>query len=115
MTAIDFAIPCHPDIHAMPEGVQAAGAAIRREVQYLYGQACEMYRSADGYQRAYQRSRRDAFQAVGDRKATEAEAVWADYEALFQAYHAWSNTAWSATPFRADPALLATVLDRAPR
>jgi hypothetical protein len=102
---IDFGVPCEPDVHAMPPHVQEAGRIIRREIMRLYAAMRECERNAN----AYRRSSNHAFRAAGDRRAAQADEARGKYRALFEAYHAWSGTAISATPFHADPALLAEV------
>lgn len=109
--SVDFEVPCVPDLHAMPKDVQAAGAKIRREIQRRYRKIS--YEAGCDHITQDIRPARRAVQGKPPASITppRGERAQAAYDALVEAYHAWSNTASRGTPYRPDPDLLRYVCE----
>ena len=96
----------------MPKDVRDAGAKIRREIQRRYGLIDYESRCGDITQNVRpRRAYRFNMTCRGDPIVypDRAAAAFAEYDALTEAYHAWSQTAQRSYPYKADPALLQSV------
>lgn len=110
---IDFTTPCAPNIHAMPKHIRDAGAKIRREIQQLYDLI--EYETRCDYVTQHVRPARYA--ELGKKRPhvtpSRAEVAQKRHDDLYQAYHAWANTASAVRPYRADWRLLRRVYEGA--
>ena len=107
--AIDFTVPCVPDIHAMPKPVRAAGAKIRREIQRRFSAWKDAERSAGQYARWAGRSAQGA--RISEYKNEADAAAELHWRKLSDAYLWWARTSSGAAEYTPDPALLRSVCE----
>jgi hypothetical protein len=92
---VDFSAPCQPDIHAMPAQVQAAGAAIRREIQQRH----QKWLRDERIRRGQDRHAADQIEKYARKGMPHtplppaADRSQMEHRDLSDAYHAWAGTA----------------------
>jgi hypothetical protein len=92
---VDFSAPCQPNIHAMPAQVQAAGAAIRREIQQRYQKWLRDERMRQLQERhaahVTEKYARKGMPHTPPPPAADRSQM--EHRDLSDAYHAWAGTA----------------------
>lgn len=132
---IDFTTPCYPDIFSMDQNTRDAGEIIRKKIQDLYKEylglakydshAITQSKKTELIRRENICTKMDNYKnpknygiicAAESRKmytrtpSEEVAVAKKSYQDLYDAYHAWSNSAWRATPYKANASLLETAI-----